>query len=252
MEADDDAPGSAHGLDRVEVERAGIAPPEGHAKVRQAPLEQREVRDATREALELVRRTEAGAHDDRLEAVSVPGDRDRAVGLEHRPMVGPALGAHGVRRRAPGDAGVVPESRWRDYPVDVFEERPDIRARLDAEIVIWLTTVNTAGQAQSSPVWFLAHPDHFVVYSLADTPRVRNIRSNGRVSLNLNSTPDGTGLVIVEGRAEIVDGADPADQDREYLAKYDAEIIREGMTAASFARDYPVRIHIHPTRLRAS
>ena len=36
------------------------------------------------------------------------------------------------------------------------------------------------------------------------------------------------------------------------MAKYDAGIIREGMTAESFSRDYPVRIHVHPTRLRAS
>jgi PPOX class probable F420-dependent enzyme len=136
--------------------------------------------------------------------------------------------------------------------VGVFEERPEVQARLDAEIVAWLTTVNADGQAQSSPVWFLAGPDHFVVYSLADTPRVRNIRANPRVSLNLNSTREGTDLVIVEGRAEIVDGAVPADRDREYLAKYEAEIVREGMTAESFARDYPVRIHIHPTRLRTS
>ena len=27
---------------------------------------------------------------------------------------------------------------------------------------------------------------------------------------------------------------------------------REGMTAESFARDYPVRIHVRPTRLRAT
>jgi PPOX class probable F420-dependent enzyme len=134
----------------------------------------------------------------------------------------------------------------------VFEERPDIWTRLERETVAWLTTVNGAGQPQSSPVWFLAYPEYIVVYSLANTPRVRNISANPRVALNLNSSPSGDDLVIVEGRAEIV--ADPvaADQDDDYLAKYDTHIIREGMTAASFARDYPVRIHVHPTRLRAT
>jgi PPOX class probable F420-dependent enzyme len=136
--------------------------------------------------------------------------------------------------------------------VDVFEDRPDIQARLDAETIVWLTTVNGAGQPQSSPVWFLADGEHVVVYSLADTPRVRNIRANPRVCLNLNSTPLGENLVIIEGRAEIVADAPGADADGPYMAKYDTEIIREGMTAESFARDYPVRIHIHPTRLRAS
>jgi PPOX class probable F420-dependent enzyme len=136
--------------------------------------------------------------------------------------------------------------------VGVFDERPDIRARLEDESVIWLTTVNGSGQPQSSPVWFLATPEHVVVYSLADTPRSRNIRANPRVSLNLNSTPQGGSLVIIEGRAEIVEGAPSAEQDDDYMAKYDAAIVREGMTAESFSRDYPIRIHVHPTRLRAS
>ena len=134
----------------------------------------------------------------------------------------------------------------------MFEERPDIRSRLEDEIVIWLTTVDRAGQPQSSPVWFLAAPDHVVVYSLPDTPRVRNIRANPLVSLNLNSTPNGEGLVIIEGRAEIVEGAPRADQDDDYMARYAASISREGMTPESFSRDYPVRLHIHPTRLRAA
>ena len=138
-----------------------------------------------------------------------------------------------------------------DYPVRVFDERPDVRTRLEDETVIWLTTVNGAGQPQSSPVWFLVQPEHIVVYSLADTPRTRNIGANPRVCLNLDCSARGDDLVIIEGRAEIIDGM-PANEDDDYLAKYGAHIIREGMTADSFARDYPIRIHIQPTRLRAS
>ena len=134
----------------------------------------------------------------------------------------------------------------------MFEERPDIRARLEDETVIWLTTVNAKGQPQSSPVWFLATPEHVVVFSLADTPRIRNIRSNPRVSLNLNSTPHGGSLVIIEGQAEVIEGAPNAEHDEDFMSKYDEHIVREGMTAESFSRDYPVRIHVRPTRLRAS
>ena len=154
--------------------------------------------------------------------------------------------------RASAARGIPPGRRARVYPVSVFEERPDIRTRLEDETVVWLTTVNRAGQPQSSPVWFLAQPEHIVVYSLADTPRVRNIAVNPRVCLNLNSSPSGDDLVIIEGRAEIIGDAGRADQDDDYLAKYDAHILREGMTAESFARDYPVRIHVRPTRLRAT
>jgi PPOX class probable F420-dependent enzyme len=134
----------------------------------------------------------------------------------------------------------------------MFEERPDIQARLDDELIIWLTTVNTAGQPQTSPVWFLIDGESIVVYSLAGTPRTRNIAANPRVSLNLNSTASGGEVVIIEGRAEVMADAPPAHEDGAYVAKYETAMDDLGMTAESFAADYPVRIHVHPTRLRAS
>ncbi|CAN5618527.1 hypothetical protein BH24CHL9_BH24CHL9_01870 [soil metagenome] len=133
----------------------------------------------------------------------------------------------------------------------MFDERPDIQERLASELVIWMTTVDGAGQPQTSPVWFLAQDELFVVYSLARTPRTRNIATNPLVSLNLNSSPTGGRLAIIEGVAEVVAEGVPADQDPEYLAKYDQALVDEGMTPQSFARDYPVRIHVRPTRLRA-
>jgi PPOX class probable F420-dependent enzyme len=134
----------------------------------------------------------------------------------------------------------------------MFEQRPDIRERLDREVVIWMTTVDQAGQPQSSIVWFLAEADGFVVYSLARTPRARNIRANPRVCLALNSDPTGDGLVIIEGEATIVEDGVPASDDLEYIAKYRPLIDSYGWTPESFARDYPLRIHVRPTRLRAS
>jgi PPOX class probable F420-dependent enzyme len=134
----------------------------------------------------------------------------------------------------------------------MFEERPDIQARLDDELIVWLTTVNAAGQPQTSPVWFLVEGESIVVYSLAQTPRTRNIAGNPRVSLNLNSTPSGGEVVIVEGRAEIIGDGLPAHEDEAYVAKYEGAMADLGMTAESFAADYPVRIHVMPTRLRAS
>jgi PPOX class probable F420-dependent enzyme len=134
----------------------------------------------------------------------------------------------------------------------MFDERPDIQERLDQELVAWMTTVNAAGQPQTSPVWFLIEDEVIVVYSLAGTPRTRNVEANPSVSLNLNSTPTGGELVIIEGQAELA-GREPAAQDDDaYVAKYADEMERLGMTPASFSADYPVRIHITPTRLRAS
>ena len=75
---------------------------------------------------------------------------------------------------------------------------PEVATRLADATVIWLTTVSADGQPQTSPVWFLWQDDRFLVYSLADSPRVRNLRANPRVSLNLDG--DGRGGAIVTGR----------------------------------------------------
>ncbi len=134
----------------------------------------------------------------------------------------------------------------------MFEERPDIQERLDGELVAWMTTVDAAGQPQTSPVWFLVQDEVIVVYSLARTPRTRNIAANPRVCLNLNSTPSGGEVVIIEGLAEIVEDGRPALEDARYAAKYEVPMSDLGMTPLTFSADYPVRIHIQPTRLRAS
>jgi PPOX class probable F420-dependent enzyme len=134
----------------------------------------------------------------------------------------------------------------------MFEERPDIQERLDGELVAWMTTVSPAGLPQTSPVWFLVEDECFVIYSLASTPRTRNIEANPKVCLNLNSTPTGGEVVIIEGLAEIAADGPPAVEDDAYVAKYREQMGDLGMTPASFSADYPVRIHVTPTRLRAS
>ena len=136
--------------------------------------------------------------------------------------------------------------------VAMFDERPDIQERLDGELVAWMTTVNAAGQPQTSPVWFLIQDQVIVVYSLSKTPRTRNIATNPKVCLNLNSTPSGGEVVIIEGVAEIIEAGPRAVDDERYVEKYRESMADIGMTPESFAAGYPVRIHIQPTRLRAS
>ena len=134
----------------------------------------------------------------------------------------------------------------------MFDERPDIQERLEGELVAWMTTVNAEGQPQTSPVWFLVEDEVFVIYSLDGTPRTRNIKANPHVCLNLNSTRSGGEVVIIEGQAEIIDDGPRASEDERYVAKYAGPMEDLSMTPESFATDYPVRIHVRPTRLRAS
>jgi PPOX class probable F420-dependent enzyme len=133
----------------------------------------------------------------------------------------------------------------------MIDPSPEIVARLDRATVIWLTTVSADGQPQTSPVWFLWQDGRVVVYSLAAAPRVRNLRSNPRVALNLDGDGDGGAVVTMEGLAVLDDTGAPSTELPAYQAKYLVRITDYGWTAESFARDYPQRIVITPTRLRS-
>jgi PPOX class probable F420-dependent enzyme len=122
--------------------------------------------------------------------------------------------------------------------------------RLERELIAWLTTVTPGGQPQSSPVWFLWAAGEFLVYSLAVTPRIRNLGANSRVSVHLNSDDVGGEIVTIEGEALVDLTAPPATAVPAYLAKYRGLIADYGWTPEQFSRDYPIAIRIRPTRFR--
>lgn len=114
--------------------------------------------------------------------------------------------------------------------------------------VVWLTTVRPDGQPQASPVWFVLDDDEFVIYSLDGTARTKNIASNPRVSLNLDSN-SGADVLVVEGEARITDGPGSL-QNEAYQAKYAGGIEQIGHTPESFAARYSVPIRVKPLRWR--
>lgn len=123
--------------------------------------------------------------------------------------------------------------------------------RLRDEPIIWLTTVSSSGQPQTSPVWFLWDGEGFLIYSLAGTARVRNIERSPRVSLNLDGDGQGGSVVTIEGRARLDYEAPESNRVPEYSAKYRQKIAGNGWTPESFAADYPIPIRITPTRARS-
>lgn len=123
-------------------------------------------------------------------------------------------------------------------------------ARLKAEPIMWLTTVNGAGQPQSTPIWFLWDGAEFLIYGSADGPKTRNIEAAPLVSLHLEGNGAGGGNVIFEGRARIDPAGLPADAVPGYVEKYRERIESYGWTLESFARDYPHVIKVTPTRVR--
>ncbi len=121
--------------------------------------------------------------------------------------------------------------------------------RLRDEPVAWLITVSPDGQPQPSPVWFEWDGASVLLYSKPNTPKLRNIAANPRVSLHLDGNGNGGDIVIVSGTASLSDDP-PADAVPTYVAKYGAFIAGNGWTPAGFAADYSVALRIAPTRLR--
>jgi PPOX class probable F420-dependent enzyme len=123
-------------------------------------------------------------------------------------------------------------------------------ARLKEEPIVWLTTVNPAGQPQSSPVWFLWEGEEFLIYGSKSGPKTPNIKANSHVSLNLDGNGEGGGIVCFEGTARIDEAGPLPAQVSEYVAKYGARIESNGWSLDSFARDYPHVIRVTPTKAR--
>jgi PPOX class probable F420-dependent enzyme len=122
--------------------------------------------------------------------------------------------------------------------------------RLHEDRLAWLTTVDATGTPQPIPVWFLWDGDRSVlVYSRPDTPKLRAIAANPRVSLNLDGDGNGGDIVVALGEAAISDDP-PSDGIPAYVEKYAPLIERNGWTPASFATDYSVPIRIRLLRVR--
>ena len=133
----------------------------------------------------------------------------------------------------------------------MFQSNPRATARLQTELIIWLTTVRANGQPQVSPVWFIVDDEEFLIYSKPGVAKLSNIEGNPRVALNLDGNGVGGDIVTVEGRARIVPDQAPAHEVGAFVAKYAERIERNGWTAESFAADYSVPIRISVTRGRA-
>ncbi len=130
------------------------------------------------------------------------------------------------------------------------EKSAALSERLRTENVAWITTVTPGGQPQSSPVWFLWDENVFLMYAQPHSWKVRNIRTDPKVSLHLNSDAEGGGVVTFEGSAQILEGHPQAHEVTAYLAKYREGIAGIGMTPEQMGAEYATALRITPTRVR--
>ncbi|MGV9668878.1 TIGR03667 family PPOX class F420-dependent oxidoreductase [Nocardia niigatensis] len=125
-----------------------------------------------------------------------------------------------------------------------------VSKHLVQDTIIWLTTVSPSGTPQPNPVWFQWDDGAFLVFTQPDTPKLRNIAANSRVSLNLNSTATGGDVIVFTGTARVdADGASAAELDA-FVEKYTEGLVDIGMTREQFFADYSIPVRIVPDRLR--
>ena len=123
--------------------------------------------------------------------------------------------------------------------------------RLRKERIVWLTTTSADGTPQPNAVWFLWDGETVLMYSIPNQAKLKNIARNPRVSINLDSSKKGDSIVILTGTAAIDHNAPPINKNRDYVAKYRAEIERLGIgSAAKMAKEYSVPVRITPEKLR--
>jgi PPOX class probable F420-dependent enzyme len=124
-----------------------------------------------------------------------------------------------------------------------------IDKRLRENRILWLASVRPDGRPHLVYVFFLWDGKHILIFSEPTSQKIRNVQHNPHVILGLDETREGEDMVILEGRAELLD--DPAVNPTlpAYAAKYDAELQRVGLTAEAMAAVYSQALRITPTRV---
>jgi PPOX class probable F420-dependent enzyme len=126
-----------------------------------------------------------------------------------------------------------------------------VERRLREEFIAWLTTVDAKGRPQPVPVWFLWDgADSILLYSKPNTPKLRAIELNPRVSLNLDGNGKGGDIVVVLGEAEVAPDERPAHEVPIYVDKYRPRLDYNGWSPEEFAADYSVAVRVQITRVR--
>lgn len=119
----------------------------------------------------------------------------------------------------------------------------EVSDRLSSDHHGWLTTVAKSGQPVPKLVWFYFDGSDVIVYSEPNAAKVRHIKDHPRVSLNLDSDGNGSGIIVVGGAATVdAQGADPL-QDERYRAKY-GELAASLGFSEEFLAAYNTRLKI--------
>lgn len=131
------------------------------------------------------------------------------------------------------------------------DRRSRVEARLQTNLMAWLTTVSPSGRPDTVPVWFLVDDDRILIYSQPGKAKLRNIASNPHVALGLDVTDLGRDIIRFEGTAALDANHTRADRFPGYAAKYAERVAAIFGTIERFAELFSEAIVITPTKLHA-
>ena len=127
-----------------------------------------------------------------------------------------------------------------------MEFSDDVAIRLGGEQLIWLTTTKADGTPLPNPVWFLWNSGEFLVLTVPESVKWKNMRRNPSVAFNFNSiSVDGSDVAIFQARANL-DCVPMSDAEfQAYLTKYERGMERLGLTPDILKSGYqPVRFKL--------
>jgi PPOX class probable F420-dependent enzyme len=120
--------------------------------------------------------------------------------------------------------------------------------RLRSDIMIWLNTVRPDGRPHSAAVWFLWDGSQFLIFSQPRKQKLRNLQHNTNVVLALDNTKNGSDVIAIEGRAELLKDVNVSATLPAFAEKYAPQLKQMGWTAESMAADYSQGIRVIPTK----
>ena len=133
-------------------------------------------------------------------------------------------------------------------PATSFGER--VRARLRDEQVIWFTTVGGDGTPQPNPVWFLWEDTSALVYNRPDANRLTHVRHRQQVCLHFDGNSRGGDIVVLTGRARVLEYFPLPHELPGYLDKYGESMVRVSGSPEAFSEAYPVPVRVDVERVR--
>ena len=122
--------------------------------------------------------------------------------------------------------------------------------RLGEEQIIWMTTVDASNTPQPRPVWYYFDGQSILLFSRPERAKVRHIRANPHVSVNLNSDFRANQVTVLIGQAAILDEQPTGPRLQAYVEKYLEGMRRLDHTPESFLGTYSTPIEITLDRVR--